>query len=438
MIETDLDLPTPRAIDAERAILGSVLATGAIGEALDDLDAPDFFVKAHRTVYAAMLTLVEAGTPVDFILLQDELRKADALEAVGGPEFLAALEGLAGGANLAHYAAQVKETARLRATITTSDRLQREARQGARPAVDIAADYAERLQGIGGMAPSTKPTKLSALLTAGIEQLEQAQKSGGRTGIATGYTRLDDLTAGLQPTDLILVAARPGQGKTALAMNIARTVSKTVPAIVFSMEMSKHQLFLRMMSSESRVDSHRMRMGWLHEEDWPKLSHAIVTLDDAQLYIDDTPSLTVRDVRRRAKALKDEHGLGLIVIDYVQLMKGQGENRTQEVGSISHGLKALAKEISVPILALCQLSRASEATSARKARRPQLSDLRESGDLEADADVVVMIYRAVKDDDGEDDAVVSELLVRKQRNGPTGVVKVEFDRQCVRFDNPRD
>jgi replicative DNA helicase len=256
------------------------------------------------------------------------------------------------------------------------------------------------------------------------------------TGVPTGFKELDEMMAGLQPSDLIIVAARPSMGKTSLVLNIAQYVGtkKAMTVGFFSLEMSKEQLFLRMLTSEAAIDGHRLRTGFLGERDWPKLTDAMSTLTQAQVYIDDTASIGVLEMRAKARRLKAEHGLDLIIIDYIQLMQGRGrfENRVTELASISRGLKGLAKELSVPVVVLSQLSRSPEN---RPNKRPQLSDLRESGALEQDADVVVMIYREDMYEATEENQGVAELIVAKQRNGPTGTVKLAFIREYTRFEN---
>lgn len=427
-------------------MLGAILINSedAYDVAVDKLEAQHFFREAHGHIFRAMCASFERGRSVDLITLKNELQRVGLLEEVGGPAYIASLaDGVPRSANVDHYAAIVKETAQLREAIYTSNKLRAEAYASERAPADMLSDAAERLLDLSGSALSGKPTKLRDLIAPGMESLEKSAAEGGGavTGIATGFTSLDDMTAGLHPADLVLLAARTSQGKTSLAMNIARNVACVVSALVFSLEMSKEQLFLRMLASEARVDSHRMRTGNLLESDWPRLATAISTLDALHLFIDDTPSIGVREVRARARQLrqdlaaKDAPPLGLIVIDYIQLMRGRGkfDNRQQEIGTISRGLKAVGKELGVPVIALAQLSRAMEAGPGKKARRPQLHDLRESGDLENDADVVIFIYRPEpKDDEPVDQA---ELIIGKQRNGPTGTVKVAWDSATVSFDN---
>lgn len=434
------DPPVPVALEAERAILGAILVHNeALDKASEILEPADFYRQAHGRIFAAMLALGAAALAIDLLTLCDALRKAGDLEEVGGPAAIAALaDGVPRSANAAHYAGIVKEKARQRSAIETGRRLVKAAQEGERPAAEIVTDAAEKLLEMGGAAMAGRPIRIRDLMSSGVEAIEKSQASEGGyvTGLPTGFTELDEMTAGLQPSDLILVAARTSQGKTALAMNIARYAASICNVLVFSLEMSRQQLFVRLLAAEARVNSHHLRTGSLAEEDWPRIAAAMQSLHDARLFIDDTPNIGVREVRARARQVRNEEGgLGLVVVDYLQLMRGRGrfDNRTQEIGTISRGLKGVAKELGLPLIALAQLSRAPEAGGGRKARRPQLHDLRESGDLENDADVVIMIYRPeAKDDERQD---LAELILAKQRNGPTGSIKVAWSAACVSFDN---
>ena len=435
------DRPLPHDLQAERAVLGAVLVNSeTIDVACDILDRNSFFRDAHGRIFEAMIALSEKGREIDLVTLVADLRRTGQLEECGGPAYLSSLaDGVPRSANIEHYASIVRELSQLRAAIYTSNRIQREAYASEKTSADILSDAAESLLDLSGSAMAGKPTKIGDLVGPGMESLEKSASEGGGsvTGIATGFTNLDEMTAGLQATELVLVAARTSQGKTALAMNIARNVAFSLNVLVFSLEMSKEQIFLRMLASEARVDSHKMRTGYLKDSDWPRIATAISTIADLNLYIDDAHSIGVREVRARARQLRQDVGsLGLIIIDYIQLMKGRGkfDNRQQEIGTISRGLKAVAKELKVPVVALAQLGRGMEAGPGRKARRPQLSDLRESGDLEQDADAVIFIYRPEpKEDEAPSDQ--AELIIGKQRNGPTGTVKVAWDAACVTFDN---
>jgi replicative DNA helicase len=430
----------PHDLSAERSVLGAILVHGELLDiATEILEPSHFYRQAHASIYSAMLKMSEAGREIDLVTLRSELERTRELEDVGGPAYIASLsDGVPRSSNIAQYARIVRELAQLRAAIFTSNKLRTQAYSSDKPAAEVLSDAAEELLDLSGASAAGKPTRLSDLIAPGMESLEKSAAEGGGsvTGTATGFTSLDEMTTGLHGGDLILIAARTSQGKTALAMNIARNVACAFNTLVFSLEMSKPQLFLRMLASEARVDSHHLRTGYLKDSDWPRLAAAIVTMAELNLYIDDTPSIGVREVRARARQLRQDAGsLGLIIIDYIQLMRGRGkfDNRQQEIGTISRGLKAVGKELSVPVIALAQLSRAMEAGPGKKGRRPQLHDLRESGDLENDADVVLFIYRPdAKDDEPVDQA---ELIIGKQRNGPTGTVKVAWDASTVSFDN---
>ncbi len=430
--------PVPHDLEAERAVLGAILVNAdAFDIAADLLEPGHFFRDAHQRVFRAMLAMQEASRSVDVLTLKAELQRTGQLDEIGGPAYLAALaDGIPRSTNVKQYAGIVRELAQLRAAIETSEKLKAEAMAPERSSSEMLSDAAERLLDLSGSALAGKPTRLSELVAPGMDALEKSAAAGGGTisGISTGFAKLDEMTAGMHEGELWLLAARTSQGKTSLAMNIARHVSLSANVLVFSLEMSKQQLFLRMLASEARVNSHQMRTGYLHETDWPKLAEAIQLLSEVHLYIDDTPSIGVREVRARARQLRQDKGsLGLIIVDYIQLMKGRGrfDNRQQEIGTISRGLKAVGKELGVPVVALAQLSRAMEAGPGKKGRRPQLSDLRESGDLENDADVVLFIYRPEgKDDEAVDQA---ELIIGKQRNGPVGMLKVGWDASCVTF-----
>lgn len=427
----------PCNLDAERAVLGAVLLDGEVYDQAGDVVAEaDFYRAAHRHIFAAMARLSAARAPIELVTLREELARAGDTEEAGGPAYLTALvDGLPRGANVAAYAAIVAEKARLRAAIATATRLSAEAHAAERPSAELAAEAAEALHALGGAALAGQAVSLADLVAPSLEALERAvaKGTGTVTGLATGFTALDELTAGLQAGDLVLVAARTSQGKTALALNIARALE--VPTLIFSLEMSRQQVFMRLLAAEARVDSHRLRSGYLSSEDWGRIARGVGTLAERALWVDDQPAIGVRQLRSRARQVQARHGLGAVVVDYLQLMRGHGQfdNRTQEIGTISRGLKAVARELEVPVVALAQLSRQAEPGPGRKARRPQLSDLAESGSLENDADVVVFIYRPEPKDEEADD--VAELIVAKQRNGPTGIVRVAWNKSIVRFEN---
>jgi replicative DNA helicase len=440
------ELVPPHNIEAEKAVLGAVLLHNDALVTIDGLlEPPDFYRKAHQQIFAAMLAIQEdrVDAQIDPVTLKARLNQLKQLEAVGGPAYVMSLvDGLPHATNIEYYAQLVKEASRLRQVIVTAGKLVQRAHEADSRAVDLAGDAADQLYELGSHALPGQPVFLNDLLTPGIEALEFATTHKDTVaGMSTGFRDLDDMTAGLHSGELILIAARTSVGKTALAMNIARNVGDAHTVLVFSLEMEKLQLFLRMFAAEARVDSQRMRTGRLLSGDWDRLSKAMVSLAPVKVLIDDTPSIGLREVRARSRQVRAEHGLGLVVVDYLQLMRGRGrfDNRTQEIGSISRGLKAVAKEFQIPVIALAQLSRAAEGQFGRKARKPQLSDLRESGDLENDADVVFLIYRQEPKQDESGILTVSsleaEVIVAKQRNGPTGSVSLSFVKEYVRFDN---
>ena len=433
----------PHNLEAERSVLGAILLhNDAFNLAAEVIDSGDFFRDAHRRIFDRMVKLSERNNAIDLVTLKDELGRAGELDEVGGPAYIAALvDGVPRSMNVEHYARIIKEKATLRNLIFSANKILSTAYEGAEEA-DLILDQAEHA--IFAIADDKIRDGFVSLRELAHSSLDTIEKLHARkelvTGVPTGFTDLDEMTSGLQPSDLIIVAARPSMGKTSLVLNVAQHVGTKTDMTVgfFSLEMSKEQLFMRLLTSEARIDAHRLRGGFLGERDWGRLSTAIGTLSEAKIFIDDTPSIGVLEMRAKCRRLKSEHGLHLVIIDYIQLMQGRGrfENRTLEVASISRSLKGLAKELSVPIVVLSQLSRAPES---RSDHRPQLSDLRESGALEQDADVVAFIFREDlyqdKSQPPTDAQGVAELIIGKQRNGPTGVVKLAFIREFTRFEN---
>jgi replicative DNA helicase len=432
----------PHNLEAERSVLGAILLHNeAFNLAAEVIDSGDFFRDAHRRIFDKMVKLVERGDAIDLVTLKEELGRSGDLEEVGGPAYITALvDGVPRSTNVEHYAKIIKEKATLRNLIFSANKIVATAYEAEEDA-DLILDQAEHA--IFAIADDKVREGFVSMKQLAQSSLDTIEKLHSRkeliTGVPTGFIELDEMMSGLQASDLIIVAARPSMGKTSLVLNIAQHVgTKTDMTVgVFSLEMSKEQLFLRMLTAEARIDAHRLRGGFLGERDWGKLSQAIGTLSEAKIFIDDSPGIGVLEMRAKCRRLAAEHGLDLVIIDYIQLMQGRGrfENRTLEVASISRSLKGLAKELSVPIVVLSQLSRAPEA---RSDHRPQLSDLRESGALEQDADVVIFIYREEQyaDKDSPVDAQgVAELIIGKQRNGPTGVVKLAFIREFTRFEN---
>jgi len=439
MAEAAVDRPLPHNLEAERAVLGAVLLNAeAIHQAVDFIRETDFFRDAHRRIFARMLDLMERGQAIDFITIKDELGRTGDLDQVGGPAYIASLvDGLPHGVNIADYARIVKEKASLRSLIQSANRVLASAYQAEEDAEAIVDEAEREIFAIAEGTIHKGFVSMRELAHASFAVVEQAHaRKQLVTGVPTGFLELDEILAGLQPSDLVIVAARPAMGKTSLVLNIAEHVGTKANMTVgfFSLEMSKEQLFLRLLMSEAGIDGHRLRTGFLGERDFPKLTQAMETLSRARIFIDDSAAIGVLEMRAKARRLKAEHGLDLIVVDYIQLMQGRGrfENRVTEVASISRALKGLAKELSVPVVALSQLSRAPEN---RPNKRPQLSDLRESGALEQDADVVLMIYREDMYEPTEENQGVAELIVAKQRNGPTGTVRLAFIREFTRFEN---
>ncbi|MBM3752005.1 MAG: replicative DNA helicase [Acidimicrobiia bacterium] len=434
----------PHNLEAEKSVLGAILINNqAFNQAAEVIDSQDFFRDAHRRIFEKMVGLTDRNQPVDFVTLTDELTRSGELEEVGGPAYVSALtDGVPRSANVEYYARIVKEKSTLRRLIQASNEVLVRAYDAEEDADDLLDEAERTIFSIAEGRMRSGFVKLSELVDGGYAMLEQLQASRGLvTGVPSGFVELDKMTSGFQKSDLVIVAARPAMGKTSFVMNIALNAAleagKSVG--VFSLEMSKEQLFLRMLTSEARVDAHRFRGGFLGEQDYERLNGAFARLHDAKVFIDDTASAGILEMRAKSRRLKLEHGLDMLVIDYLQLMQGRGrfDNRQQELASISRSLKILAKELEIPILALSQLSRATET---RSDHRPQLSDLRESGALEQDADVVMFIYReevyaASEEERRPEVEGMAEIIIGKQRNGPIGSVPLAFLKQYTRFEN---
>jgi replicative DNA helicase len=431
----------PHNLEAERSILGAILVhNDAFNLAAQVVDPRDFYREAHRRIFARMVALNERAQAIDFVTLKEELVRNGELDDVGGPAYIASLaDGVPRATNVEYYARIVKEKSTLRNLIFAANKILTNAYEADQDS-DLILDEAEsaifavaddRLRDgfmpMGDLVRESYPK---------IEQLFEHKRLV--TGMPTGFVDLDAMTRGFQAGDLVIVAARPSMGKTSLALNMAQHLALQPDHTVgiFSLEMSKESLFLRVLTSEAQIDSHRLMTGAIGQKDYGRISHALEMLSAMRLFIDDSASISVLEMRAKARRLQAEHGLSLIVVDYIQLMstRGRFENRTLELGAISRSLKGLAKELNVPIVVLSQLSRAPES---RSDHRPQLSDLRESGALEQDADVVILIYRedAYNRDPNHPDAGTAELILAKQRNGPTGVVRLAFLREQTRFAN---
>ena len=431
----------PHSLEAETAVLGAILLSNdALNRALEILRPADFYDARHRLIFQAMIDLTDEMSPVDRVTLAQRLKAKDQLEKIGGGVYLAGLD-LAEptAAHISHYASIVKDYSLARELI---DRASKIVAQGYEPGSDIDSLLDAAEQSIFEVAEhKIKPSfyELREVVNDSFKRLEElADRKEPITGVASGFIDLDRLTAGFQDSDLVIIAGRPSMGKTALALNVALHAASrsSVGVGLFSLEMSRQQLAIRMLCSEARVNASRVRTGNFLERDWPKLTEAAGVLAEAPIFIDDTPGLDILEVRAKARRLKREKEIGLVVIDYLQLMQGRGsaERREQEISEISRSLKSLAKELDLPIIALSQLNRRVEE---RPNKRPQLSDLRESGAIEQDADVIIFIYRdeLYNDSPENPDKGTAEVIVGKQRNGPTGLTKLRFDGRFTRFDN---
>jgi replicative DNA helicase len=429
----------PHNLEAERTVLGAVLVdNAAFSSAAEVLTREDFYRESHRRIFEAMAVLAERSQPIDLVTLKNELLRGGALEAAGGAAYLGSLlDGVPRITNVEHWSRIIKERAVLRNLIHASNRIVQSCFEGEDEAavlLDRAEkaifDIAERRirQGFVGIREIVKESFRT------IDQLSQSKEIV--TGLPTGFADIDEMTSGLQKGELVIVAARPAMGKTSFCLNVAQHASMRAGETVgiFSLEMSKEQLVLRMLCSDSRVDAHKLRTGRLQEKDWARLAKAYADLSASKVFIDDSSALSPLEMRAKCRRLRAEHGLGLVIVDYLQLVTGSGraENRQQEISAISRSLKGLAKELAVPVVALSQLSRAPEA---RTDRRPQLSDLRESGALEQDADIVMFIYREEEYKPSDENRGIAEIIIGKQRNGPTGTRKLAFIKEFTRFEN---
>lgn len=436
-VATLMERIPPQNIDAERSALGSMLLDKeAIINVVELLKPEDFYREAHRVIFEVVVHLSSKGEPVDIITVSEELKQRNMLDKIGGIAYLTSLaNAVPTAANAVHYAKIVEEKSLLRSIISVCTHIVGMGYEASEE-VDTILDEAEKkIFQITQKRNVKGYTSLRSILIDTFERIEQLYESkGGVTGLSTGFQDFDRMTAGLQPSDLIILAARPAMGKTTFALNIASHIAMEakLPVIMFSLEMSKEQLAIKMLCSEAGVDNQRIRTGTLLDTDWPKLSHALGKLSDSMMYIDDTPGCTVMDIRAKARRIKSEHGLGLILIDYLQLMQGRGktENRQQEVSEISRSLKSLARELHVPIISLSQLSRAVESRTDKK---PGLADLRESGSLEQDADIVMFLYREDYYNPETDRKGITDLIIAKHRNGPVGSIGMFFKKETGKF-----
>ncbi len=441
MADISLEKTLPSNLEAERSILGAILLDDkAIFTVFESLRSQDFYLDSHRKVFEKMLQLMNNSRPIDLVTLKEELQRANELESVGGAAYLASLtDGLPRAMNIEYYAQIVKQKSTLRRLIQVSNETMALSFQDEEPAEEILQHIEKAIFDIASQQFHSGFSPITPVVSDVFKKIEElSNRKTPVTGLETGFVDLDRMTSGLHPSDLIIVAARPGLGKTSLCLNIAEHVAirnhKTVG--IFSLEMSKEQLVKRLLCSEARIDAHRINTGYLSKEDWNRLSRASGDLSETKIFIDDTASITVPELRSKARRLSLEHGLDLIIVDYLQLMSGSSqryENRTQEISQISRGLKGIAKELSLPVIAVSQLSRAVEAR--RGDHRPQLSDLRESGSIEQDADVVLFIYREDLIEPTEENSGLADLIIGKQRNGPTGSIQLAFSKQFTKFDS---
>jgi len=439
LTKKSLEKLPPYNLEAEQAVLGAILLDStSVHKALEVFDPDDFYRKSHQKIFNAMLELIDRGDAVDLLLLRDELEGRRELDEIGGPAYLAALvDQVPTAANIEFHAKIVHEKAIARNLLHASIEIATRCYDDSEDVNDILEDAEQKIFSISEGKIKQGFTPLDEIVKKGFEHIEElAERKSLVTGVPTGFVELDYMTSGLQPSDLIIVAARPAMGKTSLCLNMAQHIGvrEKIPAAIFSLEMSKEQLGIRLLCATSRLNSHNVRIGKLDDEDWQKLAHATEVLSKAPIYIDDTPALSILEMRAKAKRLKLEKDLGVVIVDYLQLMQARRrhENRQQEITEISRSLKALAKELNVPVIALSQLSRAVEQ---RTDKRPQLSDLRESGAIEQDADVVMFIYRPeIYGIDGAEG--IAEIIIGKQRNGPVGTVPLVFIKEYTRFENP--
>ncbi|MBU9710908.1 replicative DNA helicase [Evansella tamaricis] len=434
------DRTPPQNIEAEQAVLGAIFINDqALVTASERLVPEDFYRAAHQRIYTVMLSLAQKGEPVDLITVTSELQTKKWLEEVGGVSYLSDLAGgVPTASNIEYYSQMVEEKSLLRRLIRVATNIAQEGYAADEDVDSILNDAEKTILEVSQKKNSGAFISIKDVLVEAFDKIELLQHSAGEiTGIPTGFTELDQITAGFQRNDLIIVAARPSVGKTAFALNISQNVAtKTDENVaIFSLEMGADQLVMRMLCAEGNIDAQRLRTGKLLDEDWQKLTMAMGSLSKAGIYIDDTPGIKVNEIRAKCRRLKQERGLGMIMIDYLQLIQGDarsGEGRQQEVSEISRSLKGLARELEVPVIALSQLSRGVES---RQDKRPMMSDIRESGSIEQDADIVAFLYRDDYYDRESEKKDIIEIIIAKQRNGPVGTVELAFVKQYNKFVN---
>jgi len=429
----------PQSEDAEMAVLGSMLLEeDAISQAIELLDENSFYKNSHKKIFSVIVSIYSDNKPVDLVTTTELLKKRKILDEVGGASYIASLtQVVPTAANVSHYARIVREKYIMRSLITTGTRIVTEA-YAQEANIEELLDRAERLIfDITSQKSESSSVPIKEIVKDSIEKIDSLyQRKENITGIATGFHEFDIMTAGLQPSDLIVIAGRPSMGKSALAACIAEHagIIEKIPTVIFSLEMAKEQLVQRMLCSYAKVDFHKVRTGFLSQSDWPKLTDAAGKLAESPIFIDDSPSISALELRAKARRLKSQYNIGLVIVDYLQLMRSTKgmDNRQQEISEISRSLKALGREISAPVIAISQLSRAVEA---RADRRPQLSDLRESGAIEQDADVVMLLLREEYYTPTPENKGIAELIIAKQRNGPVGSVRLAFIKEYTRFEN---
>lgn len=432
-----VDRVPPQNLEAEQAVLGAILLQSeALITVMERVQPEDFYNPAHQIIFEAMINLAEEGQPIDIVTLAAKLQAKQQLEDIGSVQYLSKLaNAVPTAANVDYYAQILEEKSMMRRLIRTATQIASEGYVGEDDVSALLSDAERRILEISNRKSSSGFIAIKDVLMEVFEKVENlSANQGNTTGIPSGFVDLDKMTAGFQRNDLIIVAARPSVGKTAFALNIAQNVgvrAKETVAI-FSLEMSAAQLVQRMICAESNVDATRLRTGSLEDDDWEKLTMSIASLSEAEIYIDDTPGVTVADIRAKCRRLKKEHGLGMILIDYLQLIhgRGKGDNRQQEVSEISRTLKMIARELEVPVIALSQLSRGVEQ---RQDKRPMMSDLRESGSIEQDADIVAFLYRDDYYDKESEKKNIIEIIIAKQRNGPVGTVELVFLKNFNKF-----
>ncbi len=433
------DRMPPQAVEEEMAVLGSMLIDReAVNKALGALEPDIFYRPAHKHIYEAMVALYEESVEIDYLTVTDQLEKMEVLEDIGGAYYVTELaNAVPSAASIDYYAKIVLEKGLLRKMIEVCNEVISDAFAATGNVADLIDEAERRIFQLSEKKLRKGFLQIHPILTETFDLIDSYHKRAGTvTGVATGFDDLDKMTSGMQNSDLIIIAGRPSMGKTAFCLNVARNaaVEHGVPVGVFSLEMSNTQLAMRMLCAESKVDAHKVRTGNLPQSEWPRLSTSVGTLAEAPIFIDDTAALSVLEIRAKARRLKSEHDIGMLIIDYLQLAKGpsSSESRQIEISAISQSLKALAKELNIPVVALSQLSRAVESRGGD--RRPILSDLRESGAIEQDADVVMFIYRPEVYGPVEEEGI-AEIIIAKQRNGPTGTVELKFHKQFVLFSN---